>query len=77
MNLEDDKVLKWVEEQEKELLTLYKNEILDFVRDSKVGLKGSEGWWRKWKRRNAELLSGKMPQAARASKHVQELLRQT
>ena len=42
MKLEDDKVLKWVDEQEKELLTRYKNENLDFVRDSKVGLKRSE-----------------------------------
>ena len=44
VKLEDDKVMKYLDEQEKELLTPYKNEILDFVRDSEVGLKGSEGW---------------------------------
>ena len=47
MKLKDDKVLKWVEKQQQELVTPYKNEILDSVMDSKVGLKGSEGWWRK------------------------------
>ena len=44
VKLEDDKVLKWVEEQEKQLFTPYNNAILDFLRDSKVRLNGSEGW---------------------------------
>ena len=76
VKLEDDKVLKWVDEQEKEVLTPYKNEILDFVRDSTVGLKGSEGWWRKWRRRNSELSSGKMPQFMETSRADARLSRE-